>query len=45
MTEMDNLIAALAQLTQALGQQQQQQNVPTTAAKISVQIEVNLRKT
>jgi len=34
---MNNLITALAQLTQALGQQQQQQNPPATP-KISVQI-------
>ncbi|CAJ0751082.1 5614_t:CDS:2 [Entrophospora sp. SA101] len=38
MTDMNNLINALAQLTQALGQQQQQQNPPTATPKISVQI-------
>ena len=35
---MDDLVNALAQLTQALGQQQQPQNLPTTTPKISVQI-------
>ncbi|CAJ0767598.1 12327_t:CDS:1, partial [Entrophospora sp. SA101] len=36
MTDINNLIAALAQLTQAMGQQQQ--NPPTATPKISVQI-------
>ena len=42
MTDINNLIAALAQLTQAMGQQQQQQqqqqNPPPATPKISVQI-------
>ncbi|CAJ0769043.1 1547_t:CDS:1, partial [Entrophospora sp. SA101] len=37
MADITNLIAALAQLTQAMGQQQQQ-NPPTATPKISVQI-------